>query len=86
MCLHPLPQPGHGRSDLAADGDGRSQRIKRTLDRQKRLRNPNLERYEDAALVPDGSADIPNLDGQTAGRIVLRARRQRRTDTYAEVD
>ena len=51
--IHPLPQPGNGCSDLAADGDGRGQRIKRALDREKRLRNPNLERYEDAALVPD---------------------------------
>ena len=86
LPFHPLPQPGHGRSDLAADGDERGQRIKRALDRQKPLRNPALERYEDAALVPDGSADVPNPDGRTAGRTVLRARGQRRTDTYAEVD
>ena len=47
------PNPATDEVTLQLTETDEVKRIKRALDREKRLRNPALERYEDAALVPD---------------------------------
>ena len=47
------PNPATDAVTLQLTETDEVKRIKRALDREKRLRNPALERYEDAALVPD---------------------------------
>ncbi len=47
------PNPATDAVTLQLTETDEVKRIKRALDREKRLRNPALERYDDAALVPD---------------------------------